>query len=191
MPDQTQGMWPTIWFLPGVPGTAANEFDGYEGGVVGASSNEIMHLNYFADQGPQAKNYIVKSDVTAGYHVYGFQFIPGHSITAYFDGRQAWRLDASSGVTITPEPMRSSSNFKWLGRVQRCGTAPRRVLPARQAWTSQRCVRIPPRSALVGDRFGPGRFTFRAWPMVPSSPNGISTAVISPAQRNDGVPTVS
>ena len=42
--------------------------------------------------------------MTAGYHTYGFQFIPGRSITAYFDGRQVWRLDASSGVTITPEP---------------------------------------------------------------------------------------
>ena len=104
MPDQTQGMWPAIWFLPGASGTPANEFDGYEGGVVGANSNEIMHSNYFADQGPQAKDYSVNSDVTAGYHTYGFQFIPGRSITAYFDGRQVWRLDASSGVTITPEP---------------------------------------------------------------------------------------
>jgi glycosyl hydrolase family 16 len=104
MPDQTQGMWPAIWFLPGVPGTAANEFDGYEGGFVGANPNQTMHSNYFADQGPEQKNYSVKSDVTAGYHVYGFRFIPGHSITAYFDGRQVWQVEASSGVTITPEP---------------------------------------------------------------------------------------
>jgi len=55
MPDQTQGMWPAIWFLPGVPGTAANEFDGYEGGFVGADPNQIMHSNYFADQGPEQK----------------------------------------------------------------------------------------------------------------------------------------
>ena len=104
MPDQTQGMWPAIWFLPGVPGTAANEFDGYEGGFVGADPNQIMHSNYFADQGPEQKNYSVKSDVTAGYHIYGFRFIPGHSITAYFDGRQVWQVDASSAITITPEP---------------------------------------------------------------------------------------
>ena len=104
MPDQTQGMWPAIWFLPGVPGTAANEFDGYEGGIIGADPNQIMHSNYFADQGPQQDNYSVKSDVTAGYHIYGFQFIPGHSITAYFDGRQVWQVDASSDITITPEP---------------------------------------------------------------------------------------
>ena len=104
MPDQTQGMWPAIWFLPGVPGTAANEFDGYEGGFVGADPNQIMHSNYFADQGPEQKNYSVKSDVTAGYHIYGFRFIPGHSITAYFDGRQVWQVDSSTDVTITPEP---------------------------------------------------------------------------------------
>jgi hypothetical protein len=46
----------------------------------------------------------VKSDVTAGYHVYGFRFIPGHSITAYFDGRQVWQVGASSRITITGEP---------------------------------------------------------------------------------------
>ena len=92
MPDQTQGMWPAIWFLPGVPGTAANEFDGYEGGFVGADPNQIMHSTYFADQGQEQKNYSVKSDVTAGYHIYGFRFIPGHSITAYFDGRQVWQV---------------------------------------------------------------------------------------------------
>ena len=104
MPDQTQGMWPAIWFLPGVPGTAANEFDGYEGGFVGTDPNQIMHSNYFADQGPIQKNYSVKSDVTAGYHIYGFRFIPGRSITAYFDGRQVWQVNASSNITITPEP---------------------------------------------------------------------------------------
>ena len=35
MPDQSQGMWPAIWFLPGVSGTASNEVDGYEGGGPG------------------------------------------------------------------------------------------------------------------------------------------------------------
>ena len=32
MPDQSQGMWPAIWFFPGVAGSPVNEFDGYEGG---------------------------------------------------------------------------------------------------------------------------------------------------------------
>ena len=62
-------------------------------------------LRYFADQGLQLGSlWNIGADVTAGYHVYGVQFIPGQSITAYFDGRQVWQVHASSGVTITAEP---------------------------------------------------------------------------------------
>ena len=63
-----------------------------------------MHSDYFADQGQQQNAYSVTADVTAGYHVYGFQFIPGQSITAYFDGNPVWQVNASSGITITGEP---------------------------------------------------------------------------------------
>ena len=104
MPDQSQGMWPAIWFLPGVSGTPYNELDGYEGGWIGAAPNETMHSDYFSDQGQQQNAYSVGADVAAGYHLYGFRFVPGQSITAYFDGRQVWQVSASNGVTITPEP---------------------------------------------------------------------------------------
>lgn len=104
MPDQSLGMWPAIWFLPGVGGTPVNEFDGYEGGWLGGDPNEIMHSDYFADQGQQQEAYSVGSDVTADYHVYGFRYLPGQSVTAYFDGRQVWQVTAANGVTITPEP---------------------------------------------------------------------------------------
>ena len=104
MPDQSHGMWPAIWFLPGVSGTPINEFDGYEGGWAGDDPNEIMHSDYFSDQGQQQEAYSVGTDVTAGYHVYGFQFLPGKSVTAYFDGHQVWQVTASNGITITAEP---------------------------------------------------------------------------------------
>lgn len=104
MPDQSQGMWPAIWFFPGVAGSPVNEFDGYEGGWLSVDPNETMHSDYFANQGQQQNAYSVPSDVTAGYHVYGFQFIPGQSITAYFDGNPVWQVNASSGITITGEP---------------------------------------------------------------------------------------
>jgi len=104
MPDQSQGMWPAIWFMPGVAGTATNELDGYEGGFLGSPANDIMHSDYFANQGQQQSAYNVGLDTSAGYHIYGFQFIPGQSITAYVDGRQVWQVNASSGVTITGEP---------------------------------------------------------------------------------------
>ena len=113
MPDQSQGMWPAIWFLPGVKGTPANELDGYEGGLLGVDPNEIMHSDYFADQGQQQSAYSVGSDVNAGYNVYGFQFIAGQCITAYFNGNQVWQVSATSGITISANHTRSSSVCKW------------------------------------------------------------------------------
>ena len=104
MPDQSQGMWPAIWFLCGPTCSNDNELDGYEGGWLMSSPNQIMHSDYFANQGQQQNAYNVSADVTAGYHVYGFQFIPGQSVTAFFDGRQVWQVLASSGITITGEP---------------------------------------------------------------------------------------
>ncbi len=104
MPDQSQGMWPAIWFLPGVYGGQVNEFDGYEGGWLSGDPNEVMHSDYFADEGQQQQTYNVGTDVTAGYHVYGFRFIPGQSVTAFFDGRQVWQVTTSAGISITGEP---------------------------------------------------------------------------------------
>ena len=104
MPDTSQGMWPAIWFLPGNSGTPVNEFDGYEGGVLSANPNENGHSNFFSDQGQKGALWNAGTDVTAGYHVYGYRFIPGQSITAFFDGRQVWQVHASSGITITGEP---------------------------------------------------------------------------------------
>ncbi|HVT42713.1 MAG TPA: hypothetical protein VHD39_06985 [Acidimicrobiales bacterium] len=104
MSDQSQGMWPAIWFMPGPAGTATNEFDGYEGGFSGTPANDIMHSDYFANQGQQQDAYNLNTDTSGGYHNYGFQFLPGKSITAYFDGKQVWQVNASSGVTITGEP---------------------------------------------------------------------------------------
>jgi hypothetical protein len=38
--------------------------------------------------------------MSAEMHVYGIQFLPGTSITEYFDGKQTNQTLASSGVTI-------------------------------------------------------------------------------------------
>ncbi len=104
MPDESQGMWPAIWFLPGVPGTAFNEFDGYEGGSPLGDPNQVVSSIYFADQGFVHDRWITGADVTAGYHTYGYQFIPGQAITLFFDGKEVWHLRASTAVTITAEP---------------------------------------------------------------------------------------
>ena len=107
MPDVSQGMWPAIWFLPPTAGTPYNEFDGYEGGWLlgnSASPNEVMHSDYFSNQGQQQTAYSVNTDLTAGYNIYGYQYIPGQSVTAYFDGTKVWQVSAASGITITAEP---------------------------------------------------------------------------------------
>jgi hypothetical protein len=104
MGDQSQGMWPAIWFLCGTSCPSDNEFDGFEGGWTGSSPNDIMHSDYFASQGQQQQAYNVGSDVSSSWHTYGFEFLPGKSITAYFDGKQVWQVNASNGVSITGEP---------------------------------------------------------------------------------------
>ena len=107
MPDTSEGMWPAIWFLPPVGGTPFNEVDGFEGGMTGGSApqNQEGSANYHADQGQQGSLWSANGpDMSAGYHTYGVRFIPGQSITAYFDGRPVWQVLASSGVTITAEP---------------------------------------------------------------------------------------
>ena len=104
MPDQSRGMWPAIWFLPGAPGPAFNEIDGYEGGFVGPGDpNTLMNSDYFANQGQQDQLAPLGFDSSAGYHVYGVRYVPGQSITAYVDGRQVYQVLASSGVSITSE----------------------------------------------------------------------------------------
>jgi hypothetical protein len=63
-----------------------------------------MHSTYFPGQGQVDDTSSVNADVSAGYNVYGFQFIPGQSFTTYFDGSQVWQLDASNAVTLPAEP---------------------------------------------------------------------------------------
>ena len=75
---------------------------GVRGLLGGSPPNQQGHSVYFANQGAQAGLWNAGVDVSAGYHVYGYKFIPGQSITAYFDGRQVWQVDASSGICFVP-----------------------------------------------------------------------------------------
>ena len=100
MPDASQGMWPAIWFMPDTPSSPVPELDGHEGGATGGPPiNQAGHSDYFAPQGEQQQFWNAGVDLSAGYHVYGFEYLPGKSITAYFDGRQVYQLLAPN-VTI-------------------------------------------------------------------------------------------
>ena len=103
MPDQSQGMWAAIWFMPDTGTSTVPELDGYEGGMLNNGStpqNRLGSSNYFSAQGQRGSIYDVGADMSAGMHVYGVQFIAGKSITEYFDGTQTNQTLASSGVTI-------------------------------------------------------------------------------------------
>ncbi len=119
LPDTSSGMWPAIWFLPPTAGTPFNEFDGLEGGLTEGAipPNTLMQTNYVANQGQQQSLAAVGMDLSAGVHVYGFQYLPGQSVTAYLDGKQVYRITASSSLTITAEPYQIMLQLQVAGQL--------------------------------------------------------------------------
>jgi hypothetical protein len=103
MPDTSTGMWPAIWFMPDTATSPTVEIDGHEGGATGSGFpiNDAGHSNYFANSGTVSSFWNAGADMSADYHIFGFEFIPGVSVKCYFDGVQVFQVLASSGVTIT------------------------------------------------------------------------------------------
>ena len=97
MPDTSDGMWPALWFLPS---SSAQEFDGLEGGWPGSSPNEQGHSDLFASSGQDQAVWPTPggTDITAGYNTYGFRYVPGQSVTVYFNGQQVYQ-DADSNIS--------------------------------------------------------------------------------------------
>jgi len=94
MPDTSDGMWPALWFLPA---NSAQEFDGFEGGWSG-NANDQGHSDLFLGSGQQQDVWSTPSatNITAGYNTYGFKYVPGQSVTAYFNGQQVYQVNSSS-----------------------------------------------------------------------------------------------
>ena len=87
-PDVRYGAWPALWFFQGTP---AWEFDVYEGGFYlnGDSSdptplNQIVSTTLQSGQGKIQSN--VGVDMSAGFHIFGVEYIPGVSFKVYVDG---------------------------------------------------------------------------------------------------------
>ena len=95
MPDTSDGMWPALWFLPS---SSAQEFDGLEGGWKGSNPNESGHSDLFLGSGQQQEGWSTPggTDMTSGYNTYGFRYIPGQSVTTYFNGQQVYQVNSSS-----------------------------------------------------------------------------------------------
>ncbi len=90
MSDMTAGMWPAIWFMPDTKTSTVPEIDLFEGGWRSANPNEIMHSDYGGSatqySGYRDIVYDTGSDLSAGYHVYGIQYIPNVAVKYFLDG---------------------------------------------------------------------------------------------------------
>lgn len=80
-PDSSSGMWPSFWFMNG-----GGEIDLQEGGNTGGGGpNQNMASNLHTAGNSQA-TVDTGVDLSAGYHIYGIEYVPGVSIKTYLDG---------------------------------------------------------------------------------------------------------
>ena len=108
------GAWPALWLLPGQGAGATGdnfEIDMQEGGFTGsgpANQNFSWHLHTPAG----TVGGVIDSgmDLTAAFHTYGINWVPGQSITWYLDGKQMAQV-TSAQVPIPNEPMELIMNL--------------------------------------------------------------------------------
>ena len=91
-PNTSAGMWPADWFLPN---NSSQELDGYEGGWPGSNPNQQGHSDTFASSGEVQAVWQTGVDMSAGFHVYGYQYVPSSGFTVFFDGKQVYRYNGN------------------------------------------------------------------------------------------------
>ena len=120
MPDMTAGMWPAIWFVSATSTSTVPEIDLFEGGWKSADPNETMHADYGGGasqySGYRDIVYNTGTDLAAGYHVYGIQYIPNVSVKYFFDGKLVF------------EQLSSDKGGVRCGHVRAPPTAPGRII---------------------------------------------------------------
>ena len=96
MSDVSLGGWPGIWFIHPSSGGGSQEIDLQEGGFTpksaglpsGTPENNIFVSTYHTASGSQSDfSFVTPKPMTAGFNIYGMQYIPGRSIKTYFNGR--------------------------------------------------------------------------------------------------------
>lgn len=102
------GLWPGLFMLPGAgrAGKADNaEIDIFEGGYLG-QGNPADNFSWTLHRGSAHLGGVtnVGTDLGAGFHLYGLDWVPGKSVTWYFDGRQVGQV-TSAQMAIPNEPM--------------------------------------------------------------------------------------
>jgi beta-glucanase (GH16 family) len=103
------GAWPALWLLPGkgAGGSGDNfELDIQEGGFTesGVPANRAFAWHLHTPAGWFGGVIDAGVDLTAGFHTYGINWLPGQSITWYLDGKQMAQL-TSAQAPIPSEPM--------------------------------------------------------------------------------------
>ena len=111
VPDMTQGMWPSMWFLPSQPGTPFNEIDFVQGGFTeggGPVNRSPLATGYFPtgqSKPVSESNPDLGFDATARYHTYGVQWKPGVGINGFVDGKLVWTVTQAQvpgGIVAQP-----------------------------------------------------------------------------------------
>lgn len=103
------GLWPGVFLLPG-PARAGHpdrhEIDLFEGGYVKGSSDPAENMAWWVHDGNAKQGGVtnVGTDLSSGFHTYGIDWVPGRSVTWYFDGRRVGRV-TSAEIPIPDEPM--------------------------------------------------------------------------------------
>ena len=96
MPDVSKGYWPAIWFLPAAganTGADRGEFDLDEGGFLGSGPDNQRITSTLVSAGGEVQHKADAGvDLSRGFYVYGARYIPGRSLTVYFNGRQVARF---------------------------------------------------------------------------------------------------
>jgi beta-glucanase (GH16 family) len=102
------GAWPGLWLLPGKgAGNSGDNFevDIQEGGYTGRGpANQAFSANLHTPNGTFNKVIDTGVDLTADFHTYAINWVPGKSITWYLDGKQMAQV-TSDQMPIPSQPM--------------------------------------------------------------------------------------
>ncbi|RWP80809.1 family 16 glycosylhydrolase [Mesorhizobium sp.] len=102
------GAWPALWMLPGEgAGSSGDNFeiDIQEGGFTGSGpADQMFSWHLHSPSGWVGNSIDTGTDLTAGFHTYGINWVPGESITWYLDGHQMAQV-TSAQAPIPDEPM--------------------------------------------------------------------------------------
>ncbi|MCK1623305.1 family 16 glycosylhydrolase [Bradyrhizobium sp. 160] len=101
------GSWPGLWLLPGKGSSSGDNFeiDMQEGGYTGSEpANQAFSWHLHTPSGAVGGVIDTGIDLTAGFHTYGINWVPGQSMTWYLDGKQMAQV-TSAQAPIPNEPM--------------------------------------------------------------------------------------